>query len=106
LCKRIGWYPNTDDCCSNDPGDWISIKFPKDFNTIPAVIVTHEISALHPEFADSYFSISGVTKSGFQVQRRNLRNMICNQLATVNYVAVGKQKKQIEMNENERKIKS
>jgi hypothetical protein len=80
---------STDSCCSNNPADWVFIKFPKPFASIPVVIVTHEISALTPEFADSYFTISGVTKLGFNVQRRNLRNMICNQIATVNYIAVG-----------------
>ena len=76
--------------CSGNPNDWVSISFPKAFSSIPTVIVTHELPSVSGNpYPDSFLSVSEITKTGFKVQRRNLANNICNEIATVNYMAVG-----------------
>lgn len=74
--------------CSYDPDDWVVIKFPKTFGTIPTVVVTQDVPSGAP-WADSFLSTSAITKQGFSVQRRNYKNEVCNEVITVNYIAIG-----------------
>ncbi len=75
--------------CSGDTNDWVFIKFPKAFSSTPTVIVTQEVPPFNPEYGDSYLIIKGITKLGFDVQRRSVGNNVCNEVGTVNYIAIG-----------------